>query len=151
MTSNPPLSHRARRVAIVLSVPSIFLIGCGQTVYVTGRGSAPSGTTTISTSGTGSGDITIPLGAKVYSGRWVYVPQGGSVGFTTATAFSGGRSASGTGTTIIGPSGGGGTVIMSAEGAPAIRCAFSYSEWTRTGVGECQDDAGGSYDLQITK
>jgi hypothetical protein len=151
MTFGMPLSRRPRRLAIALSVSSVVLMGCGQTVYVTGRGSAPSGTTTISTSGTGSGDITIPLGAKVYSGRWVYVPQGGGVGFTTATAFSGGRSATGTGTTIIGPSGGGGTVVMAAEGAPSIRCAFAYSEWTRTGAGECQDDAGGSYDLQITK
>lgn len=131
---------------------AIALTACSmnQTVHVMGRGSAPSGTTTIQTSGTGTGDITIPLGAKVYSGRWVYAPQGGGVGFTTTTAFIGGRSATGTGTSIVGPSGGNGSVIVSAVGAPSIRRGFSYSEWTRTGIGDCLDDAGGTYDLQIT-
>lgn len=138
------------KAAASVAALGLALTACGQTVHVMGRGSAPSGTATIQTSGTGSGDITIPLGAKVYSGRWVYVPQGGGVGFTTATAFVGGRSVAGTGTSIVGPSGGGGNVILSAEGAPSIRCGFSYSEWTRTGIGDCLDDAGGTYDLQIT-
>lgn len=131
---------------------ALALAACSipQTVHVMGRGSAPSGTAIIQTHGTGMGDITIPIGGRVYSGRWVYAPQGGAIGITTATAFIGGRSVAGTGTSVVGPTGGNGTVIVSAVGAPSIRCGFSYSEWTRTGIGDCLDDAGGTYDLQIT-
>jgi len=93
----------------------------------------------------------MPLGGRSYVGRWVYVSQGGGVGITTATASSGGRSATGTGTTIMAPTGGGGSIVMAAAGAPSIRCGFQYSSWSQAGAGECQDDAGASWDLQITR
>lgn len=137
---------------IVVAVALLSVGGCSHTVHVIGRAGAPSGTTTVATGGQGgSGDMTLPLDGKVYNGRWVYVPSGGGIGLTTATAYNGWHSATATGTTVMPPMGGNGSLLLSAGAGDTLRCMFNYSSWHSTGIGECQDDAGRSYDLQITR
>jgi len=127
----------------------VTLSACGHNMYFVGRTSGVKGTTRVVTAGNHSGDISIDLGGKVYTGRWVYAPGGGSIGFGTATAFSGGQTATANSTVIGLPTGGNGTVLASAPDGSELRCAFNYSEWGSTGVGVCEDSKGETYDLQI--
>jgi hypothetical protein len=97
----------------------------------------------------GSGEIEIALKGKQFRGRWVYSAQGGSIAFGSATVFSGTDTATAFGQTVAAPASGNGTVLASASDGSSLRCVFNYSEWTATGTGECQDNSGEIYDLQI--
>ncbi len=118
-------------------------------MYLVGRTTGAKGTARVVTAGNHSGDISIQLAGKTYTGRWVYAPGGGSIGFGTASAFSGTQSATATSTFVGLPTGGNGSVLASAPDGSTLRCAFEYSEWGSTGVGVCQDGKGEVYDLQI--
>ena len=133
-------------------VAALALAGCAHTVYVTGRTTGVSGQTTI-TPGIGqtSGKIGLKIGGKAYAGRWVYMNGPGSVSIGSAIAVSGATSASAFGTGVAAPMSGNGSIIMSAPGGGSFRCVFNYSQWSSSGVGECQDETGEIYDLQITK
>lgn len=124
--------------------------GCVQhNVYLVDRTTGATGTAEVTTFGNHSGGISINLDGKVYSGRWVYAPGGGTIGLGTATAFGGGGSATATSTFIGLPMGGPGSVLATAPDGSALRCSFTFSEWGRTGIGICKDSAGHIYDLQI--
>lgn len=153
MRQQPKTDARKRAVksTVTFVVAMLSLAGCGRTVYVTGRTSGVSGQTTVTPAGRSSGDITLSLGARVYTGRWVYVSGPGSVSVSSATAFSGAHSASASGIGFGLPTSGRGSIVMSAAGGGSLRCAFDYSEWSSTGIGECQDETGAMYDLQITR
>jgi len=138
------------RAALAFAV--LTLGGCGRTLYVTGRTNGITGQTTVTPIlGHPSGDMTLTLGAKTYAGRWVYVSGPGSVSVVSTTAFSGTQSASALGTGIGMPTSNHGSIVMSAPGGGSFRCVFDYSQWSNSGVGECQDEAGELYDLQITR
>lgn len=138
--------NRGTRAACITI--SLLLGGCTHNVYIMGANGA-TGTAEVTTFGNHSGDITINLGGKVYTGRWVYAPGGGAVGIGTATAYSGGQTATATSTFVGLPTGGPGTILASAPDGSTLRCAFSFSEMGRTGIGKCQDNQGQMYDLQI--
>lgn len=138
---------RFKGLAVVTVLLS--LTGCGHNFYLVGRSSGASGRAHIVTAGNHSGDIAIDLSGKTYTGRWVYAPGGGSVGFGSATAFSGTQTATATGTMIGLPAGGNGSILASTPDGSTLRCVFQYSEWGSTGVGLCQDNRGETYDLQI--
>lgn len=133
---------------LLISAP---LLGCAHQVYITSRSGHVTGHTSVTTSGGSSGEMSIALGGKTYTGRWVYVSGPGTVSVMSATATSGLRSASAIGTGIGVPTGGQGSMVLSAHDGSSLRCVFSYSGWSQTGMGECQDGDGGLYDLQITK
>lgn len=137
------------RLAALL-VPAL-LLGCAHQIYITSRTGHVTGHTAITTSGQSSGEMSIALGGKTYAGRWVYVSGPGSVSVISATSMGGVRPAFGTGTGIAAPTGGGGSVILSAPDGSSLRCWFSYSGWSQTGMGECRDSTGAAYDLQITR
>jgi hypothetical protein len=40
---------------------------------------------------------------------------------------------------------------LSAPVGDSLRCVFTYSEWSSSGIDECQDGHDESYDLQIVK
>jgi hypothetical protein len=128
---------------------AMMLGACTHNIYLVGRTTGTTGTAQVSTFGNHSGDIAITLGSKVYTGQWVYAPGGGSVGIGTATAFSGGQSATATSTFIGLPTGGPGSVLASAPDGSTLRCSFTFSEFGHTGIGACQDNKGEIYDLQI--
>jgi hypothetical protein len=112
-----------------------------------GQTTGAKGAARIVTAGNHSGSISLDMAGKVYSGRWVYVPGGGSIGFGTTIASSGIHVATASSMMIGLPTGGNGSVLASAADGSTIRCAFQYGG--STGVGVCQDDRGEIYDLQI--
>ena len=131
---------------------AITLSACAQThtVYVTNRTTGAGGQTTVtSTPGHPSGEMSLQLNGKTYSGRWLYMAGGGSVALSTVTATSGAHVANATGTALAIPTQGNGTIILSAPDGDSLRCVFDYSQWSKSGVGVCQDKAGGLYDVQI--
>jgi hypothetical protein len=47
------------------------------------------------------------------------------------------------------PTGGGGTVLAWDGNGSTLRCEFQDNQFGATGIGVCQDNKGGIYDLQI--
>lgn len=88
--------------------------------------------------------VEITLGDKLYRGQYVFA-SGDSVGSMFGTAGKG-KSFAGIGSS----SGvGGGNLIARAADGSGLRCQFQFSTTNSQGFGECQDDAGSTYDLQI--
>jgi len=136
-----------KRTAIVAL--AILLAGCTHHLMLVGRTSGAVGSAEVTTAGNHSGPITITLAGKTYTGQWVYAPQGGSVGFGSASAFSGNQSAAAFASFAGIPTSGPGSIIAGAPDGSALRCVFNYSENGQTGIGSCQDNKGEIYDLQI--
>lgn len=87
--------------------------------------------------------VTINLAGKTYKGTYAYASgssTGSFVGGARGKTFYGVTSASGTG---------GGNILAKADDGSGLRCQFQYSTTNSQGIGECQDDAGATYDLQI--
>ena len=129
---------------------ALALGACSRSIYVTARTSELSGKTTVMSGGS-SGGLTITIGPRVYAGRWVYVSGPGNLSTVSATAFSGGHMATASGIGIGMPTAGQGSIILSSQDGGHMRCVFDYSQWSSSGVGECQDETGAMYDLQITR
>lgn len=138
--------HKIGKMAVLAAC--LALGACGHNVYLTSRSTGLQGTTVVK-GGSGGGDMAITLGPRLYSGRWVYAATGGGTSFGTATSFSGGQTATATGTFVALPTGGNGTVIASAPDGTQLRCAFNYSELSDAGTGVCQDSTGQIFDMQI--
>jgi hypothetical protein len=130
-------------------VVCFFLCGCGHTVFLTGEATGLTAQNKFRIVHAHD-DITFALGSETYTGRWIYMEQGGSVGFGTATAYSGGQTATANGMFVGLPTGGGGTYIGSAPDGSTLRCTFAFSEWNLKGLGSCHDSKGEIYDLQIS-
>jgi hypothetical protein len=94
-------------------------------------------------------DLSVHLGGQIYTGKWTYVPQGGSMMLMSGIASGGGGSAFGTGTGMMLPAGGGGLATLTGTDGSSPSCQFQYSEWSRTGIGVCQQSDGKVYDLHI--
>jgi hypothetical protein len=107
------------------------------------------GSSEVSSLGRSGGDIQIALSGKTYSGSWVYVANGGAAGLAVRSASSGLATATATGTMLAMPTGGGGTILASAPDGATLRCQFQYNQIGNTGIGSCQDNKDGQYDLQI--
>ena len=140
------------KLILIAAFLSTLLSGCvsSHTVYFMGRKSAATASTTVSgTPGQNGGPINVTLKGRTYSGRWVYVQSGGAIGFGTATASSGASNATASGTMFSAPTQGGGSILASAPDGSSLHCAFNYNEWSKTGVGTCDDSHGETYDLQI--
>lgn len=140
--------------SLALACCFLPIAGCAQTrtVYFVGRGEAPSGQTNVTVvPGHPNGDLEVSLGGTDYKGRWVYVAGPGAVALTSTTAVGGGQSATALGTGVAVPTSGTGSIVLSGVAGASVRCLFAYSGWSSTGIGECQDDKGGHYDLQITR
>jgi hypothetical protein len=135
--------------ALAVLLCAAALGGCTHNLYMQGRTNGLIGTAAVQTSGGGGGDIAIALGGKTYNGRWVYAAMGGSITMGSATAFSGGQTATAYGSAIGMPTGGNGSILASTADGASLHCLFDYSEWTRAGSGACQDNHGEIYDLQI--
>ena len=143
------LPHRRWLMPVAL----ILLAGCTHTydIYLSGRTSGAGSKTEVQvTTGHPSGDISLTLKGKLYTGRWVYVSGGGSLNLATATAMSGGRAASATGIAAGLPNGGNGTMNLTADDGSSLHCVYDYSAWSRSGAGVCQGSDGEMYDIQIS-
>jgi hypothetical protein len=133
---------------LVLVACGFLLTGCGHTVYLVGRTTGVTAESTFRVAHA-SNEVSFTLGNRTYTGHWVYMEQGGSVGIGTATAYSGGQTATATGTVIGLPTGGNGSFLGSAPDGSTLRCTFTFSEWNLKGMGVCQDNRGEIYDMQI--
>ncbi len=139
---------RKTSLASVLALAA-SLGGCAHNATFTSRLSGAVGTAKLTTFGDSSGKIAISLKGETYTGKWVYMQQGGSVIFGSSTAYSGSQTAFATGTGYAMPTQGNGSVVAIAPSGASLRCQFNYSEWSATGVGMCQDSKGDIYDMQI--
>lgn len=136
------------KCSVVFIALLLFLSGCTHNILIVGRNGV-TGKAKVTTFGNHSGDITIKLGRKVYSGQWVYAPSGGAMGIGNTTASSGWQMVTATGNFMNLPMGGPGSVLASAPDGSRLRCSFKFSEWGRTGIGLCYDSLGQVYDMQI--
>jgi len=136
---------------IIVGIVAATLTACVQNhnLYLVGRGTGATAKTTITTAGNQGGDVSIELKGQTYTGHWVYMANGGMVGVGTAAAFSGVHSAYGTNTMVASSTMGGGTLLASAPDGSQLRCTYSYNSLGKSGIGECQDSSGETYDLQI--
>jgi hypothetical protein len=127
------------------------LTGCMQShnINFVEQKSGDTAHATITTAGNQSGDITITLMEKTYTGRWVWVRNGGSVGIGSAVGFSGGQSASGLGSMFGVSTEGVGNILASSPDGDRLRCQFTYNGSGQTGIGLCEDSDGRKYDVQI--
>jgi hypothetical protein len=148
--SSNMLGREAHAVAMV-AVLGPLLAGCvsSHSFYLMGRQSGVSGSGIVPANGRHGGPITITIGARQFTGQWIYMESGGSVGIETATGYSSRGAATATGIGVGLPTGGNGNVIASAPDGTTLRCAFNFSEIDMHGVGLCQDNKGETYDLQI--
>lgn len=138
-----------RRIFIIGTIATI-LSSCGHNLYFASRTSGATAKGKIVTvPGHPSGDVSIVLHNKTYTGRWVYMSNGGMVGIGTSNIISGTQSATATSTIVGAPLQGNGSILLSAQDGSTLRCGYDYSEWNSSGVGVCQDNKGEVYDLQI--
>lgn len=134
------------RVFLVVAALAGALAACSHAITLRPQdGIGPVGQGTAAGSLSSSGKLTVALEGKTYAGEWVYQPQGGTIGF--GTAYSGTSVA--TGTMFGAPMSGGGMAHLSEPGGSSLRCQFTYSDWSGTGVGQCQRNDGKLYDMVI--
>src|SRR5580765_3687622 len=105
------------RAVAGITILAVLLSGCvsSHSFYLLGRQSGLMGSGVVPADGHHGGPITITLGGKAYTGRWIYVETGGAVAIGSATAVSGTQTASATGTVIGLPTGGNGNVLASTN------------------------------------
>jgi len=96
-----------------------------------------------------SGDISINFKGEQFTGKWVFASNSTtSMGLLNTYGKAGGVSSSiGTGLIVGGL--GIGNAFLHSESNKTLRCEFQYSEMSDTGIGICQDNEGGIYDMQI--
>ena len=126
-----------------------ILAGCAHQVSLVPRGDGPIGTGSAPASMGDSGKLSVELGGKTYSGEWIFVRDGGTVGAAFGSAWSGGTTVTGNSTFFGASTVGNGRAILTAADGSRIRCAFRYNEWGSTGIGECIDDEERLYDMFI--
>lgn len=142
------------RLIPTLALAGLLLGGCATsyelTVMPRDSGKTYSGTMSGPGSG-GGGPISVTIEGKTYSGTWVEsVPAyttgwvGGGVGYRGWGGWGWG----GGGTVRMDtPGGGAAKALLSAPDGSGLRCDLRGSRWS--GGGECRDDKGRDYDVQI--
>lgn len=125
------------------------LAGCAHQISLVPRDNGPIGKGSAPASMGDSGKLSVELGGKNYSGEWVFVRDGGSVGAAFGSAWSGSSAAYGNSTFFGASSTGNGRAILTAPDGSRIRCVFRYNAMGGTGVGECIDDEDHLYDMFI--
>jgi hypothetical protein len=122
----------------------LVLTGCIATSSLTvmplyGTGGPYKGTA----QGSGSGAFKLDIDGKLYEGQWALVGSG-SIGVASLTGpdvRALGYSAS--------ASPGTGIANARASDGSIIRCEFTFSSWSNSGFGVCEDSDGRGFDLFI--
>ena len=127
------------RCALFLSF-GLLLTGCSYQLHLQQRGSPTIGT---GVARDNDQSVSITIGARVFKGQYSYASD---ASFGSFVGVGKGRTATGFVST---GSGGGGNIIARSMDGVGLRCQFQYSEMSSQGFGECADDAGATYDLQI--
>ena len=138
-----------RGAGFLLAIAAIVLSGCaGHTVSLVGRSTGATAQNKFRIAHQ-NGDVSFTLGGEIYTGHWVYVEGGGSIGLGTVTSFSGIQTATTTAMIIGVPTSATGTFLGVSDSSATLRCSYSFSQWNLKGLGICQDSKGETYDLQI--
>lgn len=118
----------------------IALAACSHKLTLQQRGGSAFG------SGTAGNDqsVSITIGDRTFSGRYAYASDASFGSFVGVGR--GGRTSTGF---VSSSSGGGGNILARSNDGVGLRCQFQYSEMNMQGFGECADDSGATYDLQI--
>lgn len=122
-------------LAIVLA-----LAGCSYQLQLQQRGGPATGSGVATESDNG---VKISIGSRVFTGQYAYASDSS---FGSFVGVGHGKTATGFVSTS---SGGGGNIMARSADGVGLRCRFQYSEMSNQGFGECQDDTGATYDLQI--
>ncbi|WP_040726164.1 hypothetical protein [Thiomicrorhabdus sp. Kp2] len=138
-----------------LMVLSILISGCSaQLSFIDPNSGERYKGETGSTSGS-SGNLTALIENEKFEGEWIYSAMGGSYTLGTVNTSSYGTTgyATGTGTfTGVSPAmSGNGLITMNGDKGSFMRCVFSYSSWSSTGMGQCKRNDGKLFDLTIKK
>ncbi|HTT10824.1 MAG TPA: hypothetical protein VMG60_08050 [Burkholderiaceae bacterium] len=98
-------------------------------------------------------DLIVAIGSTVYTGTWLYTSaahssfwSGFGVGFGSGGSFGTVGVSSGT---VDNPYGQEAKALLKAADGSGLRCDFRGMIQGRGGAGECQDDKGLMYDVQI--
>jgi hypothetical protein len=110
----------------------VFLTGCIAGAELTLR-DRDSGTIATGTADRWTHTVTINLDDKVYKGTFAYVDR--------ASPFAG--------VAAEGAALSDGNMIAKADDGSSLYCDFSFSGWSASGTGKCQDDDKNEYDLQL--
>ncbi len=130
-----------------LAAACLVLAGCSHSLALMERGGPRVASGTSSVVGK---KVEIQLDGKTYRGNYSLVKDGYST-FTNAQAYSStGRFAYGSAQSYGSSSMGTGNIIARSDDGSGIRCIFQFSSNSQSGMGECQDDKGGIWDLQIS-
>jgi hypothetical protein len=123
---------------LLILVPPLVRVGCGHDLTLMGQDGSM-GTGHAAGAG-GRGTLEVQIANRTYTGTWV-AAQGGSIGFGVAgrTSFT---------TMAVDASSTGNAFLHSADGS-SLRCRFVYGGMNNAGYGECLDNSGTHYDLQI--
>lgn len=123
---------------VVLVGCLLALTGCGYNLtLMASDGAMGTGRAT----GMGTGTLEVQLNGKLYRGTWV-TAEGGSMGFGTVGTTSFSVMSADSGTT--------GNAMLSAGDGSTLQCRFVYGGMSAAGYGQCQDNTGKRYELQIS-
>lgn len=126
-----------------------LLSGCAHAIVLSPRGGGAAGHGSAPMALGNSGRISVALNSQTYSGLWTYVPDGGSLTLLNGVATSQNGLVSVHGAAASTSTRGAGLANLSAADGSSMRCEFTYSEWSGTGVGVCQRNDGALYDIHI--
>src|SRR5688572_8842973 len=143
-----------RRFIPILALATLLLGGCASTYQLTlmPRDSGKTYNGVMEGLATGEGPITVAIEGKTYNGTWVESAPATTTGWVGGGVGYGYRGWRGWGM-------GGGTIHMDTPGGGAAKALLTASDGsglrcdlrgTRSGGGgECRDDKGKEYDVQI--
>ncbi len=92
------------------------------------------------------GDASAIIQGKTYTGTWMYSDNGGS--YSLSEVSLNGETKGTVSTTTMSTSGNGILNLRSGDSS-YIRCVFSFSAQTRTGIGHCVRNDNRQFDLTI--
>lgn len=124
---------------IVVIAACLLLSACSHKLTLHQRGGPGIGTGVANET---DSSVQITIGARTFSGQYAFASN---ASFGTFVGVGRGASSG----FVSSSSGGGGNIIARAPDGIGLRCQFQYSEMSGQGFGECSDDTGAVYDLQI--
>ncbi len=131
-----------RLIHSLLITAIVLLAGCTKSLTLIARDDGARWVGTAPTAHGGSGPMSIRVGERNYSGRWYYA-ESGTAGVIMPFAGSGSIG------TVAGAAASPGVIHATAPKGGRLRCSFTYSSWSSTGFGTCEDENGAIYDLVI--
>ena len=137
-----------------LAIAALVLAGCASTYELTVM-PRDSGKTYVGTMGgptNGSGPMSVTIEGKTYSGTFVESAPTYTSGWVSGGAGYGHRGWGGWGwgagsVYMDTPGGGAAKALLAAPDGSGLRCDLRGTRWS--GGGECRDDKGKEYDVQI--